>query len=573
MAKVIVSGNLNIFGNSGQFETDRSTWGFGDDSPSNSVRSSTQASAGIYSALFTKYTSSGNGLIIPCRWLSEAGKNYIVKAKVRVPSGNPLGAGTDEITLDTALENLFWPGLPIDLVEPTITEATDAWVDVEASVEGASAGTFGGYAEVYLRTTGGGTIDGGQIHIDQFEVYEYIHDDDPEPEPPAPVDDVFFSRNPVTFPKAATAGWELLTNFRIYDDVRVEDVADSDTYVSKLKTALTPDVDGNVLFQVRQAFRGVLSAAPPTLNQATITRLTDRIKRFKHYIGDLEDDEVTPGALVASDAALVLLGGINKFNWPGMDFFGTYLPANKKFMTWAPLIKQVDRLQEDYLNFFIYDADIAVIKLIIKVYFDDDTDETDTIATQAVAFQQLYQLPAGPENTGALLVNPAKNALKYELWLTDQDDVVITEVRTYILDTVTHPRKRLFMFLNSLGTYEVLRFTGAAELSTDVVKDNILKFLPYSYAALDGEMEVNNATLQEGGSYSSGYLNDYSREWLDYLKDFLLSRRVFDVTDGQRRPVMVQGGNFPTGADQNYERFIRFTAIDSYTDENYTPKL
>jgi hypothetical protein len=571
MAKVIVSGNLNQYGDQGRFETDRSTWGFADDSPSNAVRSMAQAFAGIYSALFTKYLSSGNTVLIPCRWTSEAGKNYIVKAKVRVPAGTPLGPGASLITLDVSLDNLFWPGLPIDLVEPTITEATDAWVDVEASVEGAGVGVFGGDAIVNLRCSG--SNDGGQIYIDQFEVYEYIHDDDPEPEPPAPVDDVFFSRNPVTFPKAATAGWELLTNFRIYDDVRVEDVADSGTFVSKLKTALTPDVDGNVLFQVRQAFRGVLSAAPPTLNQATITRLTDRIKRFKHYTGELQDDEVTPGALTASDPAVVLLGGINKFNWPGLDFFATYLPANKKFMSWAPLHKQVDRLQEDYLNFFIYDVATVELNLIIKVYFDDDTDQTATVVTQAVSFQYLYQLPAGPQNTGALLVNPAKNVVKYELWLTDQADAVISEVRTYVLDTVTHPRKRLFMFLNSLGTYEVLRFTGVAEFSTDVVKDNILKFLPYSYAALDGEMEVNNSTLQEGGSYSSGYLNDYSREWLDYLKDFLLSRRVYDVTDGQRRPVMVQGGNFPTGADQNYERYIRFTAIDSYTDENYTPKL
>ena len=571
MAKVIVSGNLNQYGDQGRFETDRSTWGFADGGGLPTVvRSAAQFTQGIYSALLTKLLADGNTLLMPCKWTVETGKNYIVKVKVRTPSGTPLGAGSVEINLETALDNLFWPGTVIDSVVKTVTEATDTWVEVEASVE--NAVSFGFDSVVYLRTDVAG-INGGQLYVDEFGVYEYINDADPEPEPPAPVDEVFFSRNPVTFPKTATAGWELLTNFRIYDDVRVEDVADSGTFVSKLKTALTPDVDGNVMFQVRQAFRGVLSAAPPTLNQATIVRLTDRIKRFKHYTGELQDDEVTPGILTASDPAVVLLGGINKFNWPGLDFFGTYLPANKKFMTWAPLQKQVDRLQEDYLNFFVYDVDIVELNLIIKVYFDDDTAQTATVVTQAASFQYLYQLPAGPQNTGALLVNPAKNVVKYELWLTDQADAVISEVRTYVLDTVTHPRKRLFMFLNSLGTYEVLRFTGVAEFSTELVKDNIVKFLPYTYAALDGEMEVNNATLQEGGSYSSGYLNSYSREWLDYLKDFLLSRRVFDVTDGKRRPLMVQDGSFATGADQNYERYIRFTAIDSYADENYTPKI
>lgn len=572
MAKVIVSGNLNQYGDQGRFETDRSTWGFADGYGANTfVRSAAQATQGVHSALLTK-SSWGNLNLIACKWTPVTGKNYIVKGKLRTPSGNPLGAGAVVLNMAVAIDNAFWPGTPIDIITKTVTEATDTWVEIEASVESAVPFGFGIDAEVFIRTDLAG-INGGQLFVDEFVVYEYINDDDPPPTPPAPVNDVFFSRNPVTFPKAATAGWELLTNFRIYDDVRVEDVADSGTYVSKLKTALTPDTVGNVLFQVRQAFRGVLSAAPPTQNQTNIARLTDRIKRFRHYTGELQDDQVTPGSLTASDPAVVVLGGINKFNWPDLNFFTIYLPAIKKFMTWAPLQKQVDRQQEDYLNFFIYDVTTVEINLISKVYFDDGTDQTVTVVTQAVSFQYLYQLPAGPGNIRVSLVNPAKNVVKYELWLTDHADAVISEVRTYVLDTVTHPRKRLFMFLNSLGTYEVLRFTGVAEFGTDVVKDNILKFLPYTYAALDGEMEVNNATLQEGGSYSSGYMNDYSREWLDYLKDFLLSRRVYDVTDGKRRPVMVQGGNFPTGADQNYERYVRFTVIDSYTDENYTPKL
>jgi hypothetical protein len=569
MAKVIVSGNLNQYGDQGRFETDRSTWGFSD-GVATLVRSSAQFTQGIYSALAT-VTGGGSINIIPCLWTVENGKNYIVKAKVRTPAGTPIAAGGVKLNFYSALDNLFWPGTPIDLVEKTVTDATDTWVEIEASVE--NAVSFGFDAPINLRTDGA-LIMGGQLYIDEFGVYEYVNDDEPPIPPIDPVDDVWFSRNPVTKALAATAGWELLTNFRLYDDVRVEDTADSGTFVSKLKVALPPDADGNVVFQVREAFRKVLTATPPTLNLATMERLTDRIKRFKHYTGELENDEVTPGALTASDSALVLLGGINKYNWPGLSFFGTYLPANKKFMTWAPVTKNVDRTQEDYLTFFVWDVDAIAINLIIKVYFDDATDDTATIATKVVAFQHLVQVPAGPANSGALLINPAKTVIKYELWLTDQDDVVTSEVRTFVIEPVSHPRKRFFMFLNSLGSYEVLLFTGAAEFNTDVVKNNIVKFLPYNYAALDGEKETNHATLQESGNYGTGFFDsELSAQWLDYIKDFLLSRRVFDVTDGKRRPVSISGGSYPMGADQNYERFVRFTALDSYEDENYTPKL
>ncbi len=90
------------------------------------------------------------------------------------------------------------------------------------------------------------------------------------------------------------------------------------------------------------------------------------------------------------------------------------------------------------------------------------------------------------------------------------------------------------------------------------------------------KIEIELGVLQDLGSKVFKQLaaaKQSSAAWLDYLKDFLLSRRVFDITDGKRRPLSVSGGGFPMGADQNYERFIRFTAMDSYEDQNFTSKL
>lgn len=384
----------------------------------------------------------------------------------------------------------------------------------------------------------------------------------------------WFSRNPITFRKGATSGWDSLTNYRLYDDVRIEDEVGSGSFVSKLKTTLYPDDGGNVTFQVRQAMKGSLTANPPSFNSGDIIRLTDRIKLFRHYTGFVVDLDTTPETITASNPHLVLLGGLNKFSWPNADFFGSFLSTAKKFMTWAPIEKQVDRNQEDYLNYFVFTLTTTTLKVRVKVYYDDNTNTTATIKTKSgVAYGQLYQLPAGPSNTGIHLIDPDKTVVKYELWLLNQSDAVISEVRTYVIDTVSHPRKRLFMALNSLGSYEVIRFTGAADHATDIGKDQVVKYLPASYSSLDGEKEVYSASMQERSSLSSGFFDDsLAASWLDYMKEFLLSRKVYDVTDGKRRPIVVLGGQFPTGADQDYTRFIRFTALDSYEDENYTPK-
>jgi hypothetical protein len=389
------------------------------------------------------------------------------------------------------------------------------------------------------------------------------------------VDNIYHSKNPITFSKGASSGWELLSNYRLYNDARVEDVADSGGYNSKLKVELPPDDNDQATFYLPEAFRGAFTFVPPTLNHNSIIRLTDRIKRFKNYSGELQDDEITPdeGDLEVSPANLVLWGGVSKFHFPGLNFFTDYLPTKKKFLTWAPVEKYVDRQQEDYLNFWNYGNNVT-LKLQIKVYFDDATNETEVVATlTGTKFAELYQVPAGPANCGALLINPAKNATHYELSLLNQDDTVITEVRTYYVEAVSHPLTKFIMFINSLGSFEVLRFTGQATESTKFNRELVQKFLPHNYAALDGQFVVNQITSQKQTTLSSGYFkNRFAKEWHEYMKDFMGSPIVYDVTNGSRYPMPISAGDH-ISEDQNYELFIRVDARDGYDNDSFTPAV
>ena len=393
-----------------------------------------------------------------------------------------------------------------------------------------------------------------------------------EIEDPVVSNEVFLSKNPITLGMGASAGWEALTNYRLWSDVRVEDEADGNVYVSKLKVELPPDVTGNVVFWLNEAFRDCFKLIPPAFNTSTIIRLTDRIKRFKNYTGELQNTEVTPPVITAGDPNLVIYGGIDKFHYPVLNYLSAYLPTHKKFLTWAPLEKYVDRVQEDYLNFWIYADTITSLKIRIKAYFDDTTDETNTVSTlDGVLFQGLYQIPAGPNNCGVLLIDPAKNVIKYELTLLDQDDEVISEVRTFHIIQTPHPLTRYFMFSNSFGAFEVLRFTGAADEVTEFSRDLVMKFLPHDYTAADGEFVVNSVTMMQRNSYSSGYIkNKKAAEWHEYMKDFLISTRIFDVTTGQRLPVVIASSSH-SKEDQNYNRFIRFDAKPAYDNESFTP--
>lgn len=586
MAITIVSGNLNIWGNNGQFETDPSTWGFS----GFGTRSNEQKSAGLYSAKFvsgvdaweflaTGYMLAKAGFAAPL----VNGKKYIARAKVRSKTGSPPASAVSQFYINIAGQ------ASINSIKKTVPESDGAWVTIEdrwihdtSAIDVFSLGFQVRLGGDYF--AGAQRITGGVCYVDQFEIYEYVGDGDaeyPDPVPPEPepetFDQVFFSKNPIAITKAAPAGWDELLNFRLYSDVRVQDVQGSGEYISKLKSELYPDDDGNATFYLRQCFPfpDVLQAIAPAYNTSVITRLTDRIKFFKNYTGQLTGVQVAPDEedIVESSRMLVLLGGINKQKFPGLNFFNEYLPTNKKFLSWAPVEKIVDRLQEDYLNFFVYDADTTTVKLQIKAYYDDATTVTEVVSTLTpVLYGYLLQIPTGPYNSGVKDIDPSKNLSKYEVTLLDQDDEIISEVRTYIVASVRHPLTRFIMFLNSLGSYEVIMFTGQAEFKTDYEREVIQKFLPHNYAAFDGEFAVRNVSLQEKVNYSTGYFTGrYALAWQRYMKDVLLSNSVYDVTSATRIPVSITSGTLDGGLDQDYVRFARIDTQKAYVDDCYTP--
>lgn len=592
MAIQLVGSNLNAWGDNGRFESDTSTW-LGASPlyhpswmPGPGLvpileRSSSYAAAGSYSAIFAGPGFPDGDTELICNAKPSVAfnstKKYLVRVKVRTNNADPVAPDTMKIIWK---KNEFSVGTVFDFESSVfISEIKDDFVELELRFSNSSGQPV---IAIKFDKNGNSYFDPfDPLHpppynlwIDEFKIFEYIDTDDiPDPEPE--FDTVFHSKNPIVFQHAATGGWESIDNYRYFADIQVEDENASGVYNSKLKLKLYPDVDGNILFYMRQAFPGIFEFVPPGLNEGIIKRLTDRIKRWRYLYGEMQEDEVEPSSLATSLPMLVLYGGIAKSEYPTLDYFSTYLPASKKFLTWAPTKKMVDRFQEDYLNYWVFSATTVELQMQVKAYYDDGSDETEVTKTLSGVLQgQLYQLPAGPVNSGAAAVNVAKNLVRYELCLLDQDDVVISEVRTYIVAQVRHPLTRVILFLNSLGAYETIRFVGQAEAQAAVDREIVSRFQPHNYDASGAELEVNRSVIQETTSLSTGFLKDnFAAEWFDYLKDLMISPRIYDITNGNRRRIVFNDSSMPGRKDQDYMFFARFQALGAFRDDSYTPNI
>ncbi|MEJ0030948.1 MAG: hypothetical protein WDO15_11485 [Bacteroidota bacterium] len=244
----------------------------------------------------------------------------------------------------------------------------------------------------------------------------------------------------------------------------------------------------------------------------------------------------------------------------------------------------MDPQQEDYLNFLIIGSPTIdpsfgyQLELFVKAYYDDGTNSSAVTATLDGIFpdefpsNRLLQITAGPINSGASAITPSKKLVKYEVVLREQTGhVVISETRTYHVDQVQYPHRRIVMFLNSLGAWETLRFNGDTINTQKYSRDIARKYLKPGYAASDGEFSQGTVEVQNSRSMGSGYILPDGKEWQEYMRDMLRSPFVFDVTSGIRVPILVTATELPGTEDHNYKYMVRFDAIDAYADVVYTP--
>lgn len=389
-------------------------------------------------------------------------------------------------------------------------------------------------------------------------------------------DGVSFTKNPIPYQRQQTAE-SGQPNYRIYNEVRIESTPGSNNFEKKIAMELEPEINGSATFYLQQAFKAVFNPQPPSKEAVgnTLYRLTDRSAVYKNAYGDLFNDLEVPTTLAESGTFLAVYGGVSKKQYPGLDYFTSWLPANKKFMTWLPYGGiEIDSRQEFYLQYFVSGVP-SQLRLMCDLFYDDNTStlaHTLTTRTGNIAYGDLYVVPCGAEQSGALAVDPAKNVTSYRLWLEDNNGTALTDKFTLKLSRFRRPNTRYFIYRNSLGAHEVLRTTGKAMTKATVQKDTMQVYLGHDYAAGTPEVEAFNATLQDSQEHSTGFLT--GKTGLDYLKalrDVLLTTDFHDITDGTRKPLIVLADSMDIQQDEEYRYFLRFKCAEPYIEQNFTP--
>jgi hypothetical protein len=357
-------------------------------------------------------------------------------------------------------------------------------------------------------------------------------------------------------------------NYQIYGEVRVEKIADSGNYFKTAGFLMDPSIPVQAFFVINSAFRGWFTA--PFFNPWTITnigRVFYNKLLGKLYGGEFygEIPEVT-GELTLIEEYVVLKGGIKLSQ--GFTAAFNDLTTNKRFLTNHPSTKVISAAQPELLHYIVFQSDVTQVKLKVKIHYTDLTDTTITPKTiSSIAQWDLLRIPVGVTSLALAAVTPSKTILYYEVWLEDQDDVVMSESKFYELDQYMYETERFWMYENSYGMPEVFRTVGRASFRTAISTTASKRMITYDYNPKVPSFHVNRTNNRTETEVSTGYLRD--KATASYMLDFLTQKGVLYLLEkNDFFPYQMQSPSMhEERTDDEFNYYVRFKVLGAFENQ------
>jgi hypothetical protein len=282
-------------------------------------------------------------------------------------------------------------------------------------------------------------------------------------------------------------------------------------------------------------------------------------------------------ALQNSDTYYALYGGVSwmqqaKYNTDASNFWAK-LQYNKYFLTWSPLTRHIGP-EEPVKLYFVNHTGATTLTLKAKLYTASANSTITVDTVTSIADKTVWEMILSPAKVNYTGLSD-ETLLKIEAWIEDESNVRVSEIRTFILDYNHYEHTRYFIFRNSLGAFEVIRSTGLMAKSEDINRETNSMVIDSDYTSKDRE-EVSVTNLeQQKFTVSLGWLSRYaeSDEYKNWLKDFTMSREVYQVLGNTLTPVRLTGNSFDKGKDRDNLAGFTFEFVNAFTDEHFTKEL
>ena len=256
-----------------------------------------------------------------------------------------------------------------------------------------------------------------------------------------------------------------------------------------------PDAAGLINIRLRDLLPTLLHL---NITESDVFEQTDGAKTFTFVIDGVSTDHT------------VVLCGVNA----SIDA-ETFLKAN--WLTWQPQSKNVRYTDPEYLSYYATEA----INVKLKAYFKDADPETITLT--ALTSGKLWTLNVRFSYLSSLFTTA--QPVYFDIWTEDASQVRLSFIQRYVLIATQFEFNDLFLFTNTVGGLDTVRFSGS--------KDEDNKF-DISSALFDEDTFDYDIDFNQVFTKNTGYAaSERERAWFNEF--FNSKKRWFVTPDGLKK--------------------------------------
>lgn len=386
----------------------------------------------------------------------------------------------------------------------------------------------------------------------------------------------FFSQNPVPLVLQASDP-ETKPNLSFINEVWIEEEYASGNYTKVATEEHPADSDAATVFRGESFLDAYLAPFIPDVSLDDIVMAVNLFKRFYYRHTEKFGEPPAEDDYTQIETNVVVRGGLSDLEHTAGNF-NLYLSSIKPFMNWETATKTVLPSQPDYLFYLVNDSTINLIKVMIEVFYTDDSSDVieKYIKDEIAGIYEIFCFPVGYEQLDLKNVDPAKTVEKYSVWIEDQENETVSQVRTYEIDYQYYRHVRFLMYQSAIGGMSTIALTGKSIKTVEVAQEIIDRHLPYNFSIEDLGDKISMSSGTPKISFSSGFITD--EEYFQRLEDFIRSEAYYllDLEGSQPRwiPVRVESDRTPLYDETRRDALnvLRGT-IYLHTDRKYTPAL
>ena len=283
-------------------------------------------------------------------------------------------------------------------------------------------------------------------------------------------------------------------------------------------------------FDVADLLHSQLMAYPPDFGQQGIS-VCDTLTTSYYAVSRRLDAEA-PIDTTQLPTGYVYRAGVGPSHYADFkDTFFSRYTQGRKFLTYKPNRSNIRTDQPEYLTYLTnINPAPTELRVRVNVLYADHTRHTLTASTLAGAqAMTAYCIPVGMQALGLLAL--PQEVLHYDLWISNEANERLSEIRTYYVDRTYHRQVRYVLFENSLGSFDTLALTGDATETLKVTRELADQFTGYDYLPTAQERIINRVSGERELSVAFGFPRYQVQAQKAWWQELYFSEQCYLITD------------------------------------------